>query len=66
MLVLLLLVQQIGAARSDTPAATAGDGIGYPTVSAALEALLARNDVTVSDHDGWTIVEIPASDEMAR
>ena len=64
MLVLLLLVQQIGAARSDTPAATADEGIGYPTVSAALEALLARNDVTVSDHDGWTIVEIPASDEI--
>ena len=63
-LVLLLLAQQVGSARSDTPAESQGDGIGYPTVSAALEALRAREDTTVSDHDGWTIVEIPASNEI--
>lgn len=31
-------------------------GIGYPTVSAALEALRTRTDVAISSHGGWTIV----------
>jgi len=31
-------------------------GIGYPTVSAALEALRARTDVAISSQGGWTIV----------
>ena len=30
-------------------------GIGYPTVSAALEALRARTDVAISSQGGWTI-----------
>ncbi len=38
-------------------AAQDGSGIGYPTVDAALQALKARSDVTVSVRDGWTIVD---------
>jgi hypothetical protein len=30
--------------------------IGYPSVAAALEALRARPDVSISEQDGWTIV----------
>jgi hypothetical protein len=32
-------------------------GIGYPTVAAALEALKARSDVSISAQGGWTIVD---------
>ncbi|MTV38722.1 DUF4019 domain-containing protein [Duganella radicis] len=38
-----------------------GGGIGYPTVSAALEALKARSDVAISVQGGWTIVEDKAA-----
>lgn len=38
-----------------------GDDIAYPTVAAALEALKARQDVAISIHDGWTIIEDKAS-----
>jgi hypothetical protein len=31
--------------------------VGYPTVAAALEALKARNDVSISVQGGWTIVD---------
>jgi hypothetical protein len=31
-------------------------GIGYPTVAAALEALKARSDVSISVQGGWTII----------
>lgn len=34
-------------------------GIGYPSVAAALEALKARSDVQISDHQGWTVVNDP-------
>jgi hypothetical protein len=34
-----------------------GNGIGYPTVAAALEALKARGNVNISDQGGWTIVD---------
>jgi hypothetical protein len=37
------------------------DGIGYPTVAAALGALKARADVTVSDQGGWIIFEDKSS-----
>ena len=37
-------------------------GVGYPTVSAALEALRARSDVNISVQGGWTIVD----DKSAR
>ena len=35
--------------------------IGYPSVTAALDALRARKDVTISEQQGWTIVNDPAS-----
>lgn len=34
-----------------------GSGIGYPTVGAALDALKARSDVSISVQGGWTIIE---------
>ncbi|MYM23951.1 DUF4019 domain-containing protein [Duganella sp. FT135W] len=40
-----------------TVLAQAEGGVGYPTVAAALEALKARNDVSISAQGGWTIVE---------
>lgn len=42
------------AGGSETPAS---QGIGYPSVAAALADLRARGDVAISDKDGWTIVE---------
>jgi hypothetical protein len=41
------------------PLARAQDprSIGYPSVTAALEALRSRTDVTVSNQGGWTIVD---------
>lgn len=33
------------------------NGIGYPSVAAALDALKARGDVTVTVQDGWTIAD---------
>lgn len=36
-------------------------GIGYPTVSAALDALKARSDIAISVQGGWTIVEDKAA-----
>jgi hypothetical protein len=35
------------------------EGVGYPSVAAALEALKARNDVLISVQGGWTIVDDP-------
>lgn len=37
------------------------NGIGYPTVSAALEALKARADVALTVQDGWTIADDKAN-----
>lgn len=34
-----------------------GNGVGFPNVAAALEALKARSDVDISVQGGWTIVE---------
>ncbi|WP_051293448.1 DUF4019 domain-containing protein [Pseudoduganella violaceinigra] len=45
-------------------AAAAGlpqDGIGYPSAAAALEALKARGDVTVSMENGWTTADDKAN-----
>lgn len=36
-------------------------GVGYPTVDAALAALKARGDVSISAQGGWTIVEDKAA-----
>jgi hypothetical protein len=38
-------------------AAAGMDGIGYPSAEAALEALKARADVTISSEGGWTIAD---------
>lgn len=35
------------------------EGVGYPSVAAALEALKARSDVRLSVQGGWTIVDDP-------
>lgn len=52
----LLLLLVSGAASLAALAQPAG-GIGFATVAAALDALKARSDVTVSDRGGWTIIE---------
>jgi hypothetical protein len=38
-------------------AAAPPEGIGYPSVAAALEALKARGDVAISEQGGWTIAD---------
>lgn len=38
-----------------------GRGVGYPTVAAALDALKARGDVSISVQGGWTIAEDQAA-----
>lgn len=38
-------------------AAAALDGVGYPSAAAALNALKARGDVTISEEGGWTIAD---------
>jgi hypothetical protein len=42
-------------------AAATLEGIGFPSAEAALEALKARADVTVSEHGGWIIADDKAS-----
>lgn len=37
------------------------EGVGYPTVAAALEALKARSDVSISVQGGWTIADEKAA-----
>ncbi|WP_342113945.1 DUF4019 domain-containing protein [Pseudoduganella sp. OTU4001] len=37
------------------------NGIGYPTAAAALEALKARADVTITVQDGWTVADDKAN-----
>jgi hypothetical protein len=51
----LLAIQAGHAAPADEPR------IGYPTVDAALAALMARKDVLVTQKDGWTIVQDDAN-----
>lgn len=36
-------------------------GIAYPTVAATRAALESRDDVTVTEEDGWTLFEDPAT-----
>ncbi|MDB5959390.1 MAG: heat shock protein DnaJ-like protein [Massilia sp.] len=52
-LLLLLLVTSIHGVS----AAQSAGSVGYPTVAAALEALKAKKDVTISIQGGWTIVD---------
>src|SRR3989338_1247682 len=42
--------------EDEVSASKPASGIGYPTGSAALEALKARSDVSISEEGGWTIV----------
>ncbi|MFP7723830.1 hypothetical protein [Lysobacter sp. A3-1-A15] len=58
-----LLILAFGTAHaSEAPEA---DGIGYPTVAAALEDLKRRPDVSVRDNAGWTIVGIDTPQERS-
>lgn len=45
-------------------AAASVNGTGYPSVAAALEALKARPDVTVTVQDGWTIADDKANSTL--
>jgi hypothetical protein len=61
----LLLLTAVTGCLSISAAALAqpgesGQGIGYPSVAAALAALKARSDVNISVKEGWTIVNDPA------
>lgn len=48
-------------AMMDPTAAHADEGdIGYPSVTAARQALLARDDVRMSTENGWLTIEDPA------
>lgn len=58
LLVLSTLVKQGAAAESKPPP---DEGIGYPTVAAALADLRARKDVEIWDSDGWTVIQEPAN-----
>src|SRR6266446_346416 len=58
-LILLVLVTTATAV-----AAQEGRGVGYPTVQAALEALKARSDVSISVQGGWTIVDDRPNDTL--
>jgi hypothetical protein len=51
----LLFAASIAAVAA--PAAPPAEGIGYPSPAAALEALKARGDVTLSTEGGWTIAD---------
>lgn len=46
-------------ATDGTSKASKEEGIGYPTVAAARAALESRDDVTVTEEDGWTLFEDP-------
>ena len=53
----LILVSCGPGQAAETPALTeTPSDIGYPSVAAALEDLQARNDVSVSVENGWTII----------
>jgi hypothetical protein len=59
--VLILLSTLVSASAQQTPPVagpqTPVSSIGYPTVAAALEALRAKSNVTISEQGGWTIVD---------
>lgn len=49
-------------AMTDPSAAHADEGdIGYPSVTAAKQALLARDDIKMSTENGWLTVEDPVA-----
>ncbi len=58
-----LLLLAIGSAHSSD--AHESDGIGYPTVAAALEDLKSKPDVTVRDNAGWIIVGVDTPQERS-
>lgn len=49
-----------GATHAQQASAGTGSDLGYPTVAAALQALVAKPGVLVSVQRDWTIVEDPA------
>ncbi len=55
---LMLMVNPLVASADES------GGIGYPTVAAALEALRARSDVSISVQGGWTIVNDNAANTI--
>jgi hypothetical protein len=56
-LLLILALSLHATARGQSP-----DDIGFPTVSAAMEALKSRKDVVVKVENGWTIVQDEANE----
>jgi len=53
---LAVVTTALAQPEDEVSASRPASGVGYPTVSAALEALKARNDVSISVEGGWTIV----------
>lgn len=63
MRLIALLVLALGNAHAtDAPEA---EGIGFPTVAAALEALRGRPDVSIRDNAGWIIVGVDTPEERS-
>ena len=58
-----LLVLALSTAHASE--APESEGIGYPTVAAALEGLKSRPDVTVRDNAGWTIIGVETPQERS-
>lgn len=54
-------LQQVESASADQPESPVSQGIGYPSVAAALKDLKVRSDVDISDQGGWTIISDRAS-----
>ena len=57
---LILALSSIGASAQEELPEAEGNTIGYPTVSAALEALSAKSGTKLTVQDGWTVIEDPA------
>ena len=58
-----LIVLTIGSASASE--APGSDGIGYPTVTAALDDLRSKPDVTIRDNAGWTIIGVDTPQERS-
>ena len=59
-LVAALIITMAGAHAAELPET---DSIGYPTVAAALEDLKSKQETTVRESDGWTIIGIETPQE---
>jgi hypothetical protein len=60
----LLLAAGLSGLLGSTGASGQESGIGYPSVSAALQALKARADVKISIQGAWTIVQVPSENAL--